>query len=54
MYVTFVINSKTDKYKKEYLEESVKNKIYDLNPQINGLPICLVSAKKLEFRHYLN
>ena len=39
-----VIN-KTDKYKR-ISEESVKKKIYDLNPQINGLPICFVSAKK--------
>ena len=48
-----VIN-KTDKYKR-ISEESVKKKIYDLNPQINGLPICLFQQKKkLEFRHYLN
>ena len=39
-----VIN-KTDKYKKIY-EETVKKKIYELNSQISGLPICFISAKK--------
>ncbi len=40
-----IVINKIDKYKKLY-EESVKKKIYDLNPQINGLPICFISAKK--------
>jgi len=40
-----IVVNKTDKYKKIY-EESVKKKLYDLNPQINGLPICFISAKK--------
>ena len=40
-----IVINKIDKYKKIY-EESVKKKIYDLNPQINGLPICFISAKK--------
>ncbi len=39
-----VIN-KTDKYKNIH-EESVKKKIYDLNPQISGLPVCFISAQK--------
>ena len=48
-----IVINKIDKYKKIY-EESVK-KIYDLNPQINGLPICFISAKKSwEFPHYSN
>ena len=40
-----IVVNKIDKYKKIY-EESVKKKLYDLNPQINGLPICFISAKK--------
>ena len=40
-----IVINKIDKYKKIY-EEAVKKKIYDLNPQINGLPICFISAKK--------
>ena len=40
-----IVINKIDKYKKLY-EESVKKKIYDLNPQINGLPISFISAKK--------
>ncbi len=40
-----IVINKIDKYKKIY-EESVKKKIYDLNPQISGLPICFISAKK--------
>ena len=40
-----IVINKIDKYKKIY-EESVKKKIYDLNPQINGLPVCFISAKK--------
>ena len=40
-----IVVNKIDKYKKIY-QESVKKKLYDLNPQINGLPICFISAKK--------
>ena len=40
-----IVINKIDKCKKIY-EEAVKKKIYDLNPQINGLPICFISAKK--------
>ncbi len=39
-----LVLNKTDKYKKIY-EETVKKKIYELNPQISGLPICFISAK---------
>ena len=42
-----IVINKIDKYKKIY-EESIKKKIYDLNPQIYGLPICFISAKKKE------
>ena len=50
-----IVINKIDKYKKIY-EESVKKKIYDLNPQINGLPICFYFSKKKswEFPHYSN
>ncbi len=40
-----IVINKIDKYKKIH-EESVKKKIYDLNPQISDLPICFISAKK--------
>ena len=39
-----IVINKIDKYKK-ISQESLKKKIYDLNPQINGLPICFISAK---------
>ena len=40
-----LVVNKIDKYKKIH-QESIKKKIYDLNPQINGLPVCFISAKK--------
>ena len=37
--------NKIDKYK-NIPENLIKNKLYNLNPQIKGLPIIFISAKK--------